>query len=646
MRPLEIGVTVGAVTSSTSSPEAVAAAIQRYVPRRVHVRDRLGADGFHLVRRAVTAAAPVDVHSARVLCSYVAAHVAWALGSGWAAQLDEVFCAKALRQRTLELGELHWVGTSPTELSEVERVSRLVAPLAGHTPVLTIRRSAISTPYSASDEALLLNAVRTFKGPDLPSTIAGLGIGAGAGVVGPNATAVSPEMVVDVDGQLLVADASTGIWVPIDRWWARHVGAALAVRDQSGVGPLTTLFTKLGAARVQGRLRRDAAVPEIDPFRLRATWLTRLLGCDLPIDVVAAAAGMSVARALQYDATLNRRHSDDDLVRLLSGTDLALRPPSVDPFGGLPRIDPLPELGEVESVESRLARYQPQDPRAAEVWNGPVGRAVTSLILGMTNDWHRGFDLASAFCALARWAVDQPGVPLRVEVLLQESLIQRHAASCQAAGEDPRNLGPRRNQLRMLSKALQAAPAQPRPPVRRSGFQGYSAGAVAKLRAAAAALVEGAETTLAAALVIGAGTGSSVEVGYGFRCADLRIADGVAFVLRKGQWIPVAAPYLVDAERLTQSATGGTLLTERRIARTRAALFRTSGVRLTSVALRHTWVLEQLRRNVPALPCIARRRWAAPNMTAPAGARRSPSHIASPERWALAPTAVVLARRL
>jgi len=322
----------------------------------------------------------------------------------------------------------------------------------------------------------------------------------------------------------------------------------------------------------------------------------------LPIDVVAAAAGISVGSALIVDAMLDKRHEPDEVRTWLGAHGLATSTPSTSPFAALPPIEARVGRTSTETVPERLGRYRPVDPVARELWVGPIGQQMTELIASVTNDTFIGFDMASGFCQLAGWAATIPGIPLTAEVLLRESVIQRYTAAMPGTLKDV-SARSRRTHLRTLSHSLSGPPASPRPPKQVRTCRALDAGELEYLCAPDDKLGPLAGNVLDAAMVIGAGAGLEVPSGFTMTTHDLRMTNGVFELFHDSRWHPVAHRHHDAARRVATGAEAGDskrLLTPRQWSSLRRDLTSTCGISIGSVALRHTWALHQLQRNVPA----------------------------------------------
>ena len=193
-----------------------------------------------------------------------------------------------------------------TARSLVRRATRNLSPL----PTGSIAYHPVNPPYSAAECAAYLRLARlqptsaTRRG--MSSLVA---LGLGAGLSSQEQREVSDERVheVDLDGEkLLVVD------VPGPR--ARHVVVrapyddllreAIALhREQGRRGNQPLYGTKVDRHNASGTVTGSARTAfgvgvQIDPARLRSTWLVALMSADLPLGVLLKVSGLRSARTL------------------------------------------------------------------------------------------------------------------------------------------------------------------------------------------------------------------------------------------------------------------------------------------------------------------------------------------------------------
>ena len=193
-----------------------------------------------------------------------------------------------------------------TARSLVRRATRNLSPL----PTGSIAYHPVNPPYSPAECAAYLRLARlqptsaTRRG--MSSLLA---LGLGAGLSSQEQREVSDERIheVDLDGEkVLVVD------VPGPR--ARHVVVrapyddllreAIALHREQGRRTNQPLYgTKVdrhnASATVTGSARTAFGVGvEIDPARLRSTWLVALMSADLPLGVLLKVSGLRSARTL------------------------------------------------------------------------------------------------------------------------------------------------------------------------------------------------------------------------------------------------------------------------------------------------------------------------------------------------------------
>jgi len=567
--------------------------IVSYYPTRTKLTDQ----ALTLVRASVRKAGPLSGEEASRLLTHTARHVAMAVARGVVLETRLVFAPAEIAASVREVRDngAQW---SPFQ-ANLDRVARAAAPRLGHTTPTRIPGSPRLRPYESQERALLAASARGMTSEGGRSLLGGLALGMGVGLIGPAAGAVMAEHVVRFDG-------GVAVWVPDQR---RHLGCepawatVLAELAEAPGTRLTGMYDSVARQRLARELGRSTGRPELKSERLRNTWLVELLRRDLPIPVIAAAAGIGASTLVRY-LEFVPAPSGQEMIDWLASTGAAktLATPGI-PILSAPAVGAAPSLRAGRGVAEVLRAYVPRDSRVATIWQGELGSQFNDAVSAATHDPARARNLVMAAAALVAWALDTGGIPLTRSALLKDSTIDRWVATSMASSKSTAAIRPR---LRALAEAagVRKASRHAADPVAHP--VPYSDQELECLLACRPALGAADQTVLDAHLVACLGAGASGRDLGRLRSGDIvRVADVPHIRFPDGRLVPVRP----DAQDLArQMALSGGLMTgreTRKVTRFRQRISNAAGVGLDPGRLRATWLLRQVGRGVPLRILVA-----------------------------------------
>ncbi|MEO7836166.1 MAG: hypothetical protein ABIS21_00825 [Acidimicrobiales bacterium] len=584
--------------------ENIAGRIDRYRPMGTR-RVALGEPGLALVRRAVLAAKPQATAETDRLLTHSSSHVIWAQRAGEGLDLARVFSVEVVEASIAAAREAADGGSVSPYAVNLRRVARAAAPKGGHVPSLALPPTLVKAPYSDQERTALLAASKGLAADARGSYLGGLALGFGCGLVGPEASAVDADDLVEAGGQLWVAVAGgPSGFLPVTGRWADVLrGLGLGSRG----GPVTEAYTLAGSQRRKRLEKRAVGVPAYDSARLRSSWICDLLAGGVPVDVIAMGARVAPWTVAHYLVHVSPAAPAE--LRSWFSTDADARPPlgvmpvRVGDAGELVAVGRAIGIGTVEQV---LERFCPADAAAAEAWVASIGKEMRDLIRASTIEGGRARNLAAAASVLLAWAARQPGMPLRAEVVLKESTITRFAAAALRHGDvADGSVWSYRSLLRALAEAggfRAPAPTRARPAPARP----YSDREQQALAGREAQLSSGDRRILDAYVALGLGAGGAGEEVPAITAAEIvddpdgDDPDGRA-VQFTGRLVPVRPDFAGLVAELAASGAGRPLtgIDSPWTTRQRARISQAVGIEVAPARLRATWLVHHLQRGVP-----------------------------------------------
>lgn len=559
-----------------------------------------------MVRTAVALADPASCSEAGRLLTHTASHVEWAVLSAEKLEVAHLFSAPVVRA-SIAAARLRAGGRSISPfVSNLERVARAAAPRGGHVDRAVIASTGVQPPYSPAEVAALVAAAPGMELDHRMSFLGGLALGFGAGVVGRAALGVRADGLVVRDGVVWVPCAwAAGGALPVTGRWARMLGE---VAGQVGGGCLTDIYSVAGRQRFQRRMGAAIGAPCLDVDRLRTTWICGLLAGGVPVDVLAQAAAISpwtvVSKYLEHVPPA----TGPEVITWL-GTEGTARPAaSVAPLGessGSGRSPSSRPEGSSASVGQALKAFRPTHPEARVLWSGPVGDELRTLIAGCTSDPDRAARMARAASVLLAWASDQPGMPMRIDVLLRPSTLDRWVSRSAAVAASAASY---RSLLRDLARSAGLdVHDHSTTTVRSPTAMPYSSAELARLCAPDLALSASDQRVLDTYLVAGLGAGGQRDEIPTIRASDVTTAGTVQLLAVGSRVVPVAPSFRSLLEGLVETAEAGHLtgVAGTRMTRRFARISATTGVDFAPTRLRATWLARHLERRVPVTVLVA-----------------------------------------
>ncbi|MDQ6945334.1 MAG: hypothetical protein M3256_03475 [Actinomycetota bacterium] len=278
------------VTSDTLTPE-IEAYIHSYKPRLSPFREAWPMTAAFVVR-VVLALRPPTVQSARNSLVVVARIAYWAYETEIPLEEEGVFHPDVV-DLFVALPHIPAAKALHDYRPRLRTIGRTVTKRAPW-PAMCERISyrPLSHPYTASEEALLLNDIGCQYPTVARAAEAVHHLCLGAGAKSAEVPIVTANDLIKVDGlwclRLGIGDASRLVVIEQD-----HVGPILRLAAASPEGPLVH---KRGGERdlsdILKRFECGPNTPRPSTRRYRSTWLLRHLGRGTRLDVLAAAAGV------------------------------------------------------------------------------------------------------------------------------------------------------------------------------------------------------------------------------------------------------------------------------------------------------------------------------------------------------------------
>ena len=552
-------------------------------------------EGLAAVREAVNLASPVSPSAASLLLHAAAQHVGWAASEGIRLSSRQLFAAHLIEPSVAAAAALTSGSVSPF----AARLRRLVAAVAGPSSVKTaaIPSSGPQRPYSQAEQTELWVAAAGMGAETSRLYRAGLALGFGCGLTGPAAAAVRPGHLHSVDGHVVVSRAGAAA-LAVRGVWARRLLASL-----DGDGPVTDMYDPSGRQRVGSKFALSVGVPKLSPHRMRTTWLVGLLADGVPMGVVADLAGVRPSVIARYLPYLAVPELEQSVERAAEAHRIVA--PHPQPFTDLPSLDEVPP-GQGRSVDDVVATLRPNDPAVAAEWSGPLGDELRMLVAATADSGDRARNLIVALFRLLEWAVQEPSVPLRVDVLLLESTITRWAALRTRAGKKSSSTAAYLSRMRALR------PARTTPIHRREkpGTSIYSDTELIVLETEVA-VVDGDRLNpkdwqvLTAVVSTSLGAGAMPQEHRTLTSDRVHEADHGAVVelgVEPTRRLYVPEPHATRLVALAARSDDGPLAIYRseRIAQALERISASLGVTLDLKKLRRTWLVHQLRDGVRA----------------------------------------------
>lgn len=489
-----------------------------------------------------------------------------------------------------------YANASPLRSMVTEVASKLCPELWPPSDGDTIPHRPPLAPLTAAEiNAHLAATAGMIQPTDVAAHRCAILLGVGGGIVGPAASSVYRLRPVATDLTAAFIEAEQR-WVIIGEPWSSLLRRAAAERP-AGL-PLTESYTGPGRLRVARAFRAAVGVEEVHPARLRNTWIVNRLAAGVPIDVLAALTGNSVAAVLPYVTYLQDPPWGDVVAALAH--DKAIHPQRR--LAELGRLPARPAVAFPPPTSAANDDIPPRDPAAAAIWADGLGAQVTELVADRDHTTRR--NLLVAFHQELTWAAARPGVPLDLAHLLRESTITSYASEQIRQGMLPNTVANYKSRLRTLGRLAGAIEEQPKTGRRRDPDPPLNDRAVASLERAigqlrtkwprAAAVTE---AQLRAALAAGANLDDTENL----RAAHVVRTTYGADVTLRGRAIPCAGRHAEQLATLAEASTTAyvTGCVSEITAHHRAHATELIGRSFPQDAARRRWLLDHAKRNVP-----------------------------------------------
>lgn len=572
-------------------PPHVVRRIERYSPGKAEVRAALQDSDLLAIRSAVRAAGPEDLSKASRMLSHAAAHVAWVRQNmpdlpggklfGSAAVTASVQAAKAAP------------GNASPFCSDLRAISAATGPKTAVTVPCPIAQPDPLRPYSSGEQQSLIAITRGMDPDEARSLRAGVVLGIGAGLIGAPAARVSAERTAEVCGQTLVWSEPAGAWIPVGHRWVPLLREAI---ERAPQGSLSSMYSSDGRLRLQRRLERATARPEVSSHRARNTWLAELLAAGVPVDVLAHQAGVLPSTLLRHlplapnCPACARRSLHGDVRGPAASFVAALADSLPDPPAPfVPTAHP--------EAERDFTDLAPIDEKALAIWEGGVGAALTKRAWTVSDDPGRVRDLLCAASALVTWSATIISIPGTLDALLRQSTIERWERATRTSIPDATRTT-YRSRLRSLAGLTSRGGSG-------HGNQSlpYSDKEQADLADVRDSLPQPTQVAFDAIWHAGLGAGADASTGK-LTGADVRSrANGTVEIRGRSAWVVAHRDHQEALAALAAAAEHGPLGGGRRRVDHLKAHLETAGVALDPGRLRATWLFRHLAAGV-ALPAL------------------------------------------
>lgn len=306
------------MSTAAGEPETKAAdvvlAIQRFSPR--DLPPRVWQVVGPVARDFVTQARPVSTRDTTELLSRTTMLLAWGYAHGVDLSAEVILAPETLDAFVAD-GCAHLAsGTGQNYRHSLRRVGEAVVGPPMYPPrPLPLSQSDQVRPYSRSDERSLAGWARGLPTPRMRNgAVALLGLGLGAGLQSGEMELADASWINTTEaGLTIVVPGRRARRVPVVAAWEWAVRDAL---DRSGDGPL---FARTGTAAKRKRvsvftenLPRYGA-PKLSVQRMRVTWVVGRLDDGVPLNVLAAAAGVGADQLslyVKFMATVPQERAD------------------------------------------------------------------------------------------------------------------------------------------------------------------------------------------------------------------------------------------------------------------------------------------------------------------------------------------------
>ena len=414
-----------------------------------------------LARRLVLAAGPHDANDTVRLLSVVSGLAWWASETGLPIDADTLTDPRV----TARYAATGMPGLSANwrrhALNSLDRLSTAHHGEAVRRPARPRAERVPGRPYTEGEVDALLRWADGQRSPIKRHTLlVALAGGLGAGLANADLRTVrGTDVDTGPDGETVVAAAGRAARevTVLRRYETLLARLAADAGDGWLLRPGREPASRASACAPLQEVRAGKGVPALTTVRCRTTWLVRHLTAGTRLDVLAAAAGVSGARALLVDNLRWLPAQDPDLA--LRALRAAAHP--LGPSFHRPAVAPPPPgpAGPAEEAEEALRAYQ---PRLADPRHAPLVRTVAAATGPQTAQAAR--NAATAVADLVAWA-DRHGHPTRTpdDVLRRDLVDAWTAAPDGAARWTPVT---RRIRITTVEQAVRAlCPDQYRPAV-------------------------------------------------------------------------------------------------------------------------------------------------------------------------------------
>lgn len=293
--------------------------------RPAQMSDAVWAAVASATREAVAAVEPSPERVTRFL-NVASSHLAWAHRRGIELRPEVVWHVDVIEHSVVD-GFGHLEGaTQASYRSDLRTLGEAIAgPDACPTRQRIISRGNPETPYRSDELADLAGAVRGLTTPHRrENALIVVALGAGAGLTNGEINALVGTDVDTAHDSLVVTVSTRGQarQVPVRAEWEQAVVERAA---QVGRNPMfrpdRTKIRALDIAKFLDSLT-FAYLPRLTVQRLRVTWIVGQLDAGVPVQVVAAAAGVSASQIGRYVSHV-APIGDAEAARLLRGDGTA-----------------------------------------------------------------------------------------------------------------------------------------------------------------------------------------------------------------------------------------------------------------------------------------------------------------------------------
>jgi integrase len=277
-------------------------------------------EAAHFAREVVARAAPASPARAKALLFAASRVASFAVTAGLELRAEVIFCPAVIERFIVANGRTFSAPTARTLRTNCRALGRALAAYPEPAPVRLPRERA-KKPYTAEEiSAYLALADAQPTSARAMRTTAVICLGAGAGLVGAELSAVGgPDVVCRSGGVVVDVKGRHPRAVPVLWRYGARLRASAAFAGPGYLVGGTERSRRNVASGLVASLCGGTDLPRLDQARLRATWLSELAQA-IGLGAFMAATGVDCSQRLGDIAAGVAALDEAETIRLLGGT--------------------------------------------------------------------------------------------------------------------------------------------------------------------------------------------------------------------------------------------------------------------------------------------------------------------------------------